>query len=94
MEAAEAYAIGLANRLVPKRQARAAAERLAKDLAAFPQTCLRNDRLSVYEQQGSEPEIALAREFALGLETFKSGEPGAGARRFANSPHPGGREER
>src|SRR5271166_1615135 len=44
--AAEALSIGLANRVVPRGQSRAAAEQLALDLAAFPQTCLRADRLS------------------------------------------------
>ncbi len=48
--AEEALAMGLANRVVPKGQARRAAEALAHELARFPQTCLRNDRLSAYEQ--------------------------------------------
>ena len=33
---------------------RAAAEELARELAAFPQTCLREDRLSLLEQDGLE----------------------------------------
>ena len=37
----EALAIGLANRVVPKGQARQAAEELAAELAALPQQCLR-----------------------------------------------------
>jgi enoyl-CoA hydratase len=45
-------AIGLANRVVPEGMARAAAEELAAQIAAFPQTCLRHDRLSSYEQWG------------------------------------------
>ncbi|MGB3661383.1 crotonase/enoyl-CoA hydratase family protein, partial [Mycolicibacter algericus] len=47
VDAAEAHAIGLANRLVPTGQARAAAEQLAGELAELPQRCLRSDRLSV-----------------------------------------------
>ena len=49
VDAAEAYAIGLANRLAPAGHARDAAEELARDLARFPQTCMREDRLSMLE---------------------------------------------
>src|SRR5262252_1215770 len=44
--APEALAIGLINRLVPDGQARAAAEGLAHEIAAFPQICMRGDRQS------------------------------------------------
>ena len=81
--AQEALAMGLANRVVPRGEARIEAERLAHELARFPQTCLRNDRQSLYEQQGLDLHGALAREFALGLATLQSGEAGAGAERFA-----------
>src|SRR6476660_7501904 len=50
VDAQEALAMGLANRVVPHGQAREAAEALARDLAAFPQICMRQDRLSAYEQ--------------------------------------------
>ncbi|MEL5957840.1 crotonase/enoyl-CoA hydratase family protein [Streptomyces sp. CLV115] len=80
--AAEAYAIGLANRIVPPGQARGAAERLAHEIAAFPQLCLRHDRLSVREQHGlGEPE-ALAQEYRHGLVPLTAGETRAGAERF------------
>ncbi|MEU6925063.1 MULTISPECIES: crotonase/enoyl-CoA hydratase family protein [unclassified Streptomyces] len=80
--AAEAYAMGLANRIVPPGAARGAAERLAREIAAFPQLCLRHDRLSVREQHGlSEPE-ALAAEFRHGLVPLTAGETRAGAERF------------
>lgn len=46
----EALRMGLVNRLVPRGQALDAALRLAHELAAFPQRCLRSDRLSAYEQ--------------------------------------------
>src|ERR1700709_1746197 len=46
VQADEALAIGLANRVVPNGQARQAAEELAAELAALPQQCLRSDRLS------------------------------------------------
>src|SRR3954469_14643037 len=47
--AAEAQAIGLVERVVPAGEARRAAEELAHQLAALPQECLANDRLSVYD---------------------------------------------
>ncbi|MCX4530916.1 crotonase/enoyl-CoA hydratase family protein [Streptomyces sp. NBC_00841] len=80
--AAEAYDIGLANRLVPTGQARHAAEQLAREIAAFPQLCMRHDRLSVREQHGlSEPD-ALAAEYRHGLVPLTAGETKAGADRF------------
>ncbi|PRC62807.1 enoyl-CoA hydratase, partial [Mycobacterium sp. ITM-2017-0098] len=50
VEADEAYAIGLANRVVPSGEARQRAEELAAELAALPQQCLRSDRMSVLNQ--------------------------------------------
>ena len=64
--AQEAERIGLANRVVPVGMARVAAERLAAELAALPQTCLRQDRLSVLEQHGQPEREALVTEFAHG----------------------------
>ena len=85
--AKEALEIGLANRVVPHGTARAAAEDLARSIAAFPQACLRSDRMSAYEQWGGGApaalDAALANEFARGLATIKSGETVAGASRFA-----------
>lgn len=91
VDAKEAFAIGLANRVVPKGEARAAAEQLARDIAAFPQTCMRNDRQSVYEQCGLDLEGALAGEFALGLATLQNGEFRTGAERFTSGQGRGGR---
>ncbi|MFC9627062.1 crotonase/enoyl-CoA hydratase family protein [Streptomyces sp. NPDC056930] len=80
--AAEAHAIGLVNRIVPRGEARRAAEQLAREIAAFPQLCLRHDRLSVREQHGlSEPD-ALASEYRHGLVPLTAGETQAGADRF------------
>lgn len=81
--AEEALAMGLVNRVVPHGQARAAAEALARDLAAFPQDCLRNDRLSAYEQAGKPFEQALANEYRHGLASLQAG-AAEGARRFAS----------
>jgi len=81
--AAEALAMGLVNRVVPRGQARQAAEALAGELARFPQECLRGDRLSAYEQFDLTWEEALANEFRRGLAAIQS-ETTTGARRFAD----------
>lgn len=82
VQAAEALQIGLANRLAPPGKALAAALELAEQVAAFPQTCLRNDRRSALDQWAlSEPE-AMRREIELGRATLASGETAAGAGRF------------
>jgi len=80
--APEALAKGLVHRVVPKGEARAAAEALARDLAAVPQVALRNDRLSAYEQEDLDFEAALANELKRGRAALRS-EAGKGARRFA-----------
>jgi enoyl-CoA hydratase len=67
VDAAEALAMGLVNRVVGLGQSRAAAERLALELAALPQTCLRQDRLSVLEQDGLSERDAMAGELDHGL---------------------------
>jgi enoyl-CoA hydratase len=82
VDAAEALAIGLVNRVVPAGEALAAAQRLAADLAGLPQTCLREDRLSLLEQEGlAEPE-ALANEFRHGMTSLRA-DALSGAARFA-----------
>jgi enoyl-CoA hydratase len=83
VDAREALAMGLANRVVPDGTAREAALALAHELSRLPQTCLRSDRLSAYEQFGLPLDAALAAEFELGLETLATGEHLQGAARFA-----------
>jgi enoyl-CoA hydratase len=78
----EALALGLANRIVPTGQARAASVELASQIAAFPQLCLRNDRRSAIGQWALDEPAALLAEHELGLETILSGETLAGAARF------------
>ncbi|MHB1432155.1 MAG: crotonase/enoyl-CoA hydratase family protein, partial [Streptosporangiaceae bacterium] len=68
--AAEALAIGLVTRVVSHGQARAEAERLAADLAALPQACLRGDRLAALESVGLDHAAAMAGEFARGLASL------------------------
>jgi enoyl-CoA hydratase/carnithine racemase len=84
--AAEALAMGLANRVVPPGQARAAAEELAAQIAAFPQACLRSDRTSVHT--AVDERDALAREFELGRATLAAGTE---AGRFVAGAGRGGR---
>uniref|UniRef100_A0A5Q5BFY2 Enoyl-CoA hydratase/isomerase n=2 Tax=unclassified Mycobacterium TaxID=2642494 RepID=A0A5Q5BFY2_MYCSS len=64
VDAAEAHAIGLANRVVPKGQARRQAEELAAEIARFPQQCMRADRGSALGQWGLPEAEAIDREFA------------------------------
>lgn len=80
----EALRMGLANRLVPPGQALPAAIELARQIAAFPQQCVRSDRRSSYDQWSLDLNDALARETELGLATIRSGETLAGAQRFAD----------
>ncbi|MCX4623853.1 crotonase/enoyl-CoA hydratase family protein [Streptomyces albogriseolus] len=80
--AAEAYAMGLANRVVPVGRARTEAEELAASLARFPQACLRSDRASVLEQEGLDEEEALAAELRQGAAVLA--ESLEGAARFAS----------
>jgi enoyl-CoA hydratase len=81
---AEAFRMGLANRVVPKGRARDAAIGLAHDLAAFPQRCLRSDRLSAYEQWSLSYQDALRNELRRGIEVVQSGESVAGATSFVS----------
>ncbi len=79
----EALRMGLANRLVEPGRALAEACELAAQIARFPQRCLRNDRLSAYEQWSLDLPRALANETRLGMQVIASGETRAGATRFA-----------
>jgi len=81
--AEEAFQWGLANRLAEPGEALDAAIALANDLAALPQTCLRNDRISALAQWSLGEKEAIAAEFALGQKTLESGETLAGAARFS-----------
>jgi enoyl-CoA hydratase len=87
----EALAIGLANRRAPAGQALAHALQLAREIASFPQTCLRNDRMSAIEQWDLEEDGAVINEARRGLETLRSGESVAGAARFVRGVGRGGK---
>ena len=82
VEAHEALQMGLVNRVVPKGKARQSAVKLAHQMAAFPQICLRGDRMSAIEQFDLPFEKAMANEFSHGLRSLEK-EVGSGAGRFA-----------
>jgi enoyl-CoA hydratase len=84
VEGVEAERIGLVNRVSPPGGALAAAVELATELAALPQVCLRNDRLSAIEQWDMTEEAATRNEASRGLASIASGETQAGAARFAS----------
>jgi enoyl-CoA hydratase len=80
VDAEEALAMGLANRVVERGKSREEAEALASKLAEFPQRCMRSDREAV--SRGLDLEEALELEFKLGMRVIKSRETTEGARRF------------
>jgi enoyl-CoA hydratase len=88
VDAAEALAIGLANRVVPVGGALEAAQELAAQLAAFPQTALRGDRRSALDSGGVELEHAMRHELLIGRAALAEG--GEGAARFAAGAGRGG----
>jgi enoyl-CoA hydratase len=90
VEAKEALEIGLANRLAPRGGALEAALELAAQISAFPQLCLRNDRLSAIAQWSLDWDAAQANEVRLGTETLRSGQSREGASRFAAGEGRGG----
>jgi enoyl-CoA hydratase len=79
----EALRMGIANRIVEPGEALDATRELARQLAAFPQGCLRSDRQSCVEQWDLPFAEAMARETELGSAVIESGETGDGAARFA-----------
>lgn len=76
VEAEEALSMGLVNRVVQPGESLPAAQELASALARFPQTCMREDRLSVLEQEGLDEAQALAVEFEHGLRSLADAQPG------------------
>ncbi len=82
ISSAEATSMGLVNRVVADGETRAAAESLARDIAQFPQMCMRSDRRSIVEAWDRSSDEAMRREFALGVATLESSESAAGVIRF------------
>jgi enoyl-CoA hydratase len=82
VSADEAYTMGLVNRVAEPGEALAMSIKLAEEMSAFPQTCMRNDRLSVLEQWDLNEAEAIANELKRGRQTLMSGEAKAGATAF------------
>src|SRR5271167_4852810 len=80
--AEEALRIGLISEVAEDGQALARALALARTLCSFPQTAMRNDRMSAIEQWELTRPAAIANEVAWGLKTLASGEASAGSARF------------
>ncbi len=81
--AEEALAMGLVNRVVDDGTALDHAVAWGRELAALPQTCLRNDRRSVMGQWGLSTADAMAVETELGLGSLASPDAMSGPARFA-----------
>jgi enoyl-CoA hydratase len=90
VSAAEALAAGLVNRVVPRGQALAAAQQLAAQIAAFPQACLRSDRMSALEAFGVTDDAAMANEFSRGMSTLRGPAAADGIDRFRDGAGRGG----
>jgi enoyl-CoA hydratase len=88
VDAAEALAMGLANRVVAPGTALQAAQELAAQLAAFPQAALRGDRRSALDSGGVELEHAMRHELLIGRGALAEGAQGAA--RFAAGAGRGG----
>ncbi len=86
--AEEARGVGLADRVVPPGTSRAAAEALAREIASFPQACMRADRASAFEAFDGPEAEALRREFDRGVQLVLEGVKGAA--RFAGGAGRGG----
>ena len=84
VQAEEALAMGLVNRIAPAGGVREAAEDLARQIAGFPQACMNADRMSAYQQwdmplaealvnEGRCAEPVLAAEGRHGAAAFAGG---------------------
>lgn len=83
VQAQEALAIGLVNAVVDDGTALESSLAWARKISAFPQSALRNDRMSALEQWDLDEASAIANEIRHGLATIHSGETSSGSLRFA-----------
>ena len=88
VDADEALAIGLCEYVVREGEARERAEALARDVARFPQCCMRADRRSVRAQHGLSERDALRQEWRGSKAEVTGGIEGAA--RFAGGKGRGG----
>jgi enoyl-CoA hydratase len=82
VDAQEALAVGLVNRIAEPGDVLGAAIELAEEIAAKPQISLLGDRLSAYEQWGLGQSDALINEHRRGMPAIVEGETASGAGRF------------
>jgi enoyl-CoA hydratase len=83
VDAAEAFSIGLVNRVVEDGMAFNHALVLATSLLNFLQTSMRNDRISLLEHYDLDDQAAIANEIRRGQMTIASGETLSGSARFS-----------
>jgi len=86
----EAYQMGLVTRVVKRGDGREEAERLALQIAAFPQACMRSDRASALESVSLAFGDAMANEFSHGVSTLADPGVVAGVSRFRGGAGRGG----
>jgi enoyl-CoA hydratase len=89
--AEEALAMGLANRVVDTGTARQEAEKIAAQIAAFPEICMRSDRQAVLRGFDMDFDSAMQLEFNLGMNVINSGETQKGASNFVSGTGKHGR---
>jgi len=82
--------MGLVSRVVPKGEARKAAEQLAREIAALPQACLRSDRMATLESLDFDTQHAIANEFRRGMATLAGPDSAEGVARFQRGDGRGG----
>ncbi len=81
VDADEALAIGACEKVVANGASRAEAEKMAHEIARFPQACMRADLRSVHTQQGLSLREGMRREWYNGVPAFVA-EGANGAARF------------
>ena len=82
MDPTEALEMGLANRVVPEGEVLQEVEKFAMEISRFPQKCMRQDRLSLKQQEGMNLKEAMVNEFGKGLQ-FLEDDVFPGAKHFA-----------
>lgn len=83
VDAKEALSFGLLNRLVKNGTVLEETEKLALEISSFPEECMKNDRLSSYDQFGLSQKEAIEKEFSYGLKTLSTKEYLTGSTKFS-----------
>jgi enoyl-CoA hydratase len=82
--------MGLVSRIVGTGDAREEAERLAAQIASFPQACMRSDRAATLEAPSLGFAEAMANEFRHGMATLSDPAVLEGVARFRGGAGRGG----